>query len=86
VTGAVDDRTLDSNESTRVARRFFATDWRKDKETLVMNYTFDANAPVYIRVRGTNTSELEPAIDPPDEDPWTDLWFYSNPVFVEVGQ
>jgi hypothetical protein len=31
-------------------------------------------------VCGTNTEELEPALDPRGEDPWTDLWFYSNPV------
>ena len=27
---------------------------------------------------------LEPAMDPPGENPWTDLWFYSNPIFIEV--
>ena len=26
--------------------------------------------------------ELEPEKDPPAENPWHDLWFYSNPVFI----
>jgi hypothetical protein len=38
----------------------------------------------YIRIRGTNTNELEPEKDPPAENPFTDLWFYSNPIFVTV--
>jgi hypothetical protein len=34
-------------------------------------------------VRGTGGDELEPAADPAGEDLWSDLWFYSNPLFVE---
>jgi len=33
---------------------------------------------------GTNTAELEPSEDSDREDPWSDLWFYSNPIFVSV--
>jgi hypothetical protein len=40
---------------------------------------------MYLRVRGTNTSEMEPELDPRGENPWQDLWFYSNPIFVEVN-
>jgi hypothetical protein len=36
----------------------------------------------YIRVRGTSGAELEPAPDPDGEDPWSDLWFYANPIFL----
>ena len=39
---------------------------------------------VYIRVRGTSTEDSEPPMDEPGEDPWGDLWFYSNPIFIEV--
>jgi hypothetical protein len=67
-------------------RRFSASDWRRDGEILDMSHTVSVSGPVYIRVRGTNTNELEPNVDPPDEDPWPDLWFYSNPVFVEIRQ
>jgi hypothetical protein len=51
-----------------------------------MSHTLGVSAPIYIRVRGTNTEELEPEVDPPDEDPWPDLWFYSNPIFVETAR
>jgi hypothetical protein len=86
VTGPSEDRSLDTNESTTVVKRFSASDWRRDGETLDMNHTLSVSAPIYIRVRGTNTNELEPDIDPPDENPWPDLWFYSNPVFVEIRE
>ena len=50
-----------------------------------MRHTFrNVAAARYLRVRGTSTEELEPAPDPRGEDPWLDLWFYSNPVFVEI--
>lgn len=84
VTGLSEDRTLDTNESTTVVKRFSAADWRRRGEILDMNYTINVSAPVYVRVRGTNTHELEPGVDPPDENPWQDLWFYSNPLFVEI--
>jgi len=86
VTGPSEDRTRDTNESTSVVKRFFASDWQRDGEILEMSHTVNVSGPVYIRVRGTNTDELEPDVDPPDEDPWPDLWFYSNPVFVEIRQ
>jgi len=84
VTGPSEDRSLNTNESTKVVKRFSASDWQKDGEILEMNHMISVSAPVYIRVRGTNTNELEPIVDPPDENPWQDLWFYSNPVFVEI--
>ena len=36
----------------------------------------------FVRVRGSNTDEPTPQPDGAGEDPWQDLWFYSNPVFV----
>ena len=86
VTGLSEDLTIDENESTRIVKRFSATEWQRDGETLDMSYTISVRAPIYIRVRGTNTDELEPDVDPRDEDPWQDLWFYSNPVFVEIAR
>lgn len=86
VTGPSDLPALDSNASTAVVKRFSTADWQRDGETLEMSHILRVSTPVYIRVRGTNTGELEPGADPPDEDPWQDLWFYSNPVFVELRQ
>jgi len=82
VTGISDDPTIDSNSSVRVVRRFTADEWEREGEFLTMDYSFPVDRPIFIRVRGTNTDELEPVVDPPAEDPWSDLWFYSNPVFV----
>ena len=47
-----------------------------------MRKTLTISESMYVRVRGTNTNELEPTEDPGGENPWDDLWFYTNPVFV----
>ena len=86
IVGAVDAADGDGNPSARVEARFDANSegWRRDGEIVEIEHTFEVAGPVYLRLRGTNTTELEPQPDAPDEDPWTDLWFYSNPVFVTV--
>ena len=43
----------------------------------------------YLRLRGSDgkrlTSSGDPMIDElANSDPWADLWFYANPVFVDV--
>lgn len=84
VSSAASDRDADANPTTRVERRFTAADWTVQGEVLTMTYRLPAsNRARYLRVRGTNGVELEPAVDTPGEDPWSDLWFYSNPVFLE---
>jgi hypothetical protein len=82
VTGKVSDPTANNNDSTRVVKRFTSQDWNKKGKYLTMSYTLAATSQHYVRVRGTNTDELEPEKDPPAENPWHDLWFYSNPVFI----
>jgi hypothetical protein len=54
------------------------------------------SAPFYLRLRGTDGNRLGagyyPTQDPSgpkldvigSADPWQDLWFYTNPVFVNV--
>lgn len=85
VLGPVADRAADRNATTRIVRRFAANDWRHEGDDLVMRHRIRAvRAPIYLRVRGTSTAELEPAIDDKAEDPWADLWFYGNPTFVEL--
>ena len=44
-----------------------------------------AERDFYVRIRGTNTQDAEPPMDIAGENPWSDLWFYSNPIFVEFG-
>ena len=78
-------RDADSNESARVVARFTASDWRRDGDYYSVGYRMEnVAADGYLRVRGTNGSELEPEADSRGEDPWSDLWFYSNPVFLDV--
>jgi hypothetical protein len=84
VSGIQDDLDLHENQSTRVLRRFTAADWSRDGEVLTMSQQLPVNGNLYIRVRGTNTNQPEPSPDIGGENPWADLWFYSNPVFVSV--
>ena len=54
-----------------------------------------ADAPFYVRLRGSDGKQLGPglngaAVDPAgplvdvlgNADPWDDLWFYTNPIWV----
>lgn len=76
------DLSINSHSSTRVLQRFTTKDWQKTGEFLTMRKTLTISESMYLRVRGTNTNELEPTEDPAGENPWDDLWFYTNPVFV----
>lgn len=85
LTGPVADRDTDQAPATQVLHRFTPADWRKDGEDLIMRHSIsNVRSPLYLRVRGTNTAELEPSEDPAGEDPWGDLWFYANPTFVTL--
>ena len=78
---------LDVHPTARVVARFSPGQWRSEGGHQVIEHTFkDLRAPLYLRVRGTNTDELEPQPDANNEDAWTDLWFYSNPVFVALTE
>lgn len=85
VNGPVADRSSDSNASTRVEKRFGSSDWVCEGERLSMAFTLkNVTRSGYVRVRGTNGDELEPGSDTVGENPWNDLWFYANPIFIEV--
>ncbi|MBX2818121.1 MAG: hypothetical protein KTR29_00525 [Rhodothermaceae bacterium] len=85
VSGPAKKRDADSNKSTKVIARFTADDWTKDGDYTVITHTIKkVKSDSYIRVRGTNGEELEPEPDPTGEDPWADLWFYSNPIFITL--
>lgn len=85
VSGMQDDPDHHSNPSTRVLRRFSSDNWTREGEFLTMTEQVgNTKDDYYVRVRGTNTEQLEPEPDVAGEDPWRDLWFYSNPVFVNI--
>jgi hypothetical protein len=84
VKGAVANRNAGKTETTKVVKRFAESEFKRDGDVVTLTYTLSGvKANTYLRVRGTNTTEEEPTMDPKGEDPWADLWFYSNPIFVE---
>lgn len=85
MTGKTDDPHTNTNPGTRVVARFHEQDWHQDGDYREISYRLEAvDGPMYLRLRGTNTDEQEPALDGPGENPWNDLWFYSNPIFIEL--
>lgn len=86
ITGPEADRASDRNPTTRVEARFDAETWQRDGEYISAEYVLKGvSDKEYIRVRGTNGAEPEPEPDAIGEDPWSDLWFYSNPVFLTAA-
>jgi hypothetical protein len=93
VTGPVTDRDTFKAPDTRVVTSFevSATSGR-------VSFTLPfgrLDKPFYVRVRGTDGNRSQPglmgsAVDPAgpqldtlgDADPWKDLWFYTNPIWV----
>ena len=62
-----------------------ASELRREGDHLVTIHRFPSvRNSFYLRVRGTNTEVDAPKIDSTTVNPWDDLWFYSNPVFVRV--
>jgi hypothetical protein len=82
IAGSVTNQPGDRNPTTHLVRRFGAEEWRREGDWYVVEHRMSVPAAAgYVRVRGTSTREGEPAVDTPGEDPWQDLWFYSNPVY-----
>jgi hypothetical protein len=93
VTGPVKDRDTFTTPATKVVKSFEVT-----PKTGQVTFTYDlgrVDGPFYLRVRGTDGKRTAPgylgaAVDPVgpamdvlgSADPWTDLWFYSNPIWV----
>ncbi|RXR02032.1 hypothetical protein [Pseudoxanthomonas composti] len=63
-----------------------AAQWKQEGRTLSMTVSVPRPSQRgFVRVRGTSTAQAHPAQDVPGEDPWEDLWFYSNPIFIEAA-
>ncbi|WP_030380534.1 MULTISPECIES: PHP domain-containing protein [unclassified Streptomyces] len=93
VTGAVSDKDTFTAPDTKVVKSF-----EVDKATGTVRLTYSlgrVDRPVYVRLRGTDGNRSAvgahgAAVDPAgpaldvvgDADPWKDLWFYSNPMWV----
>ncbi|GED89429.1 PHP domain-containing protein [Streptomyces sp. 6-11-2] len=93
VTGRVSDKDVFTTPATKVVKSF-----EVDKSTGSVRLTYSlgrVDKPVYVRLRGTDGNRTAvglrgAAVDPAgpamdvvgDADPWKDLWFYSNPMWV----
>lgn len=96
VTGAFADRDTFTTPQTKVVTSFDTTGARAKGGTVTFRHVFrDVADPFYVHFRGTDGNRSQPgalgaSVDPNgpaidvvgDADPWTDLWFYTNPVFV----
>jgi hypothetical protein len=86
IRGTTGNPNTDRNPTTRVIARFTEAQWARDGDTRTITTTLPASEhDFYVRIRGTNTQDAEPPMDTTGESPWPDLWFYSNPIFVETA-
>ncbi|MFJ3669020.1 PHP domain-containing protein [Streptomyces sp. NPDC090106] len=93
VTGVVADRDTFTAPTAKVVTSY---EVNKDSGTVTLAYRLGrVDRPLYVRLRGTDGNRsgvgpMGPAVDPAgpaidvvgDADPWRDLWFYTNPVWV----
>jgi hypothetical protein len=85
IRGPGEDRDMDRNETARVFARLTAAEWQQNGDIYEATVSLPpVSTDMYVRVRGTNTADPEPLMDQRGENPWADLWFYSNPIFIEV--
>lgn len=85
VTGPVTDKDTMFAPQTKIVKNF------EVGSTMTFEYTFrNVQQSFYIRYRGNNGVNLDkdglnPLMDVMgNSNPWLDLWFYSNPVFIDV--
>ncbi|MGW2900850.1 PHP domain-containing protein, partial [Streptomyces sp. NPDC001212] len=93
VTGRVSDKDVFTTPDTKVVKSF---EVNKSTGSVRLTYSLGrVDRPVYVRLRGTDGNRTGvglrgAAVDPAgpamdvvgDADPWKDLWFYSNPMWV----
>lgn len=93
MTGPVADKDTFTAPTAKVVKSYDV-----DKATGTVRLTYQlgrVDRPLYVRLRGTDGNRsavgaMGAAVDPAgpaldvvgDADPWRDLWFYSNPVWV----
>lgn len=98
-TPGTDSYTRATNPTTRVVATFTRKDWTEDEDGwCVVHYRARVDGAMYFRLRGTNLAPNTPnqtdgsgnpladaAVGPnTPEKAWADLWFYSNPIFLQV--
>ena len=85
ITGAVSPAIAqepNANSTTKVVQRIDKSQWEVKNNTIALTIDIPReHINGYLRLRGTNTDILEPKKQQGNQDPWQDLWFYSNPIF-----
>jgi hypothetical protein len=94
VTGPTSDQDTLAAPNTSVVKMFDVSGRTKRfRLSLKLKHV---SAPFYLRLRGTDGNRLGPGFYPNQDpsgpamdvigaaDPWKDLWFYTNPIFVDV--
>ncbi len=88
VTGPVTDKDTVTAPQTKVTETFTVN---KTSGTVTFTYTWkNVSTSFYLRYRGSDGGNFDSKLNGPAMDtvgnsnPWTDLWFYTNPVFVDV--
>jgi len=93
VTGPVTDRDAFVAPDTKVVKSYEVS---PGSQQVSLTYSLGRlDKPFYLRLRGTDGNRTQPglmgaAVDPAgpkldvigDADPWGDLWFYTNPIWV----
>jgi hypothetical protein len=93
VTGAAGDKDVFAAPATKVVKSY---EVGGGATRVSFTHSFGAaDQPFYVRVRGTDGNRTAPgfhgaAVDPVGPaidvvgaaDPWNDLWFYANPIWV----
>jgi hypothetical protein len=94
VTGPVSDADTFTAPNTTVVKSYDVSN-KTQRFRLTLTFRGVADS-FYLRLRGSDGRRLGPGYYPGqdpmgpmmdvigDADPWADLWFYSNPVFVDV--
>ena len=98
IRGAVDPSSAQDRDSFTAPDTKVVRQWDTSGRTGTFELTYDLGRleePFYVRLRGTDGNRQQPgflgaAIDPAgpqldvvgDADPWADLWFYTNPIWV----
>ncbi|NBE99586.1 histidinol-phosphatase [Nonomuraea sp. KC401] len=93
VTGPASDKDAFTTPDTKVVQSY---EVGRNSGTVTFTYRLGrVDRPVYVRLRGTDGKRSAPGllgagVDPHgpqidvhgDADPWNDLWFYSNPIWI----
>jgi hypothetical protein len=88
ITGPVTDQQTMFAPNTKVEKTFEVS---QTSGQVVLTYTYkNVGSSFYLRYRGSDgkilaANGVDPAMDVvADADPWKDLWFYTNPVFIDA--